>query len=244
MSKILQEGETGYGILIESDAGYVDYNLNKSLLESLNENNKIESNKPIYINCILQKWGVENKNGRIYPKEILIPQVGEYQKLVDANSAMSESDHPDSSVVSLDNVSHGIKEMWWGKGDDQHILYGKLELIVTPGYLNLGIASMIGDKILQYLRMGYKLGISSRGIGTLKEINGQNIVQDDFELICFDLVHSPSTPGAHLYNETLQLENIKKQGTILGSTNIVREASKISENDKKLVGLLDSFLYG
>ena len=121
MSKILLRGETGFGILIESDAGYVSSDLNPKFL---NEGFKINPNEPVLVNCVLQKWGVENKNGRIYPKEILIPQVEEYQGLVDTNSAVSEADHPDSSVVSLQNIAHIIKKMWWGQSEDEHILYG------------------------------------------------------------------------------------------------------------------------
>ncbi|MFW6219861.1 MAG: hypothetical protein ACOC33_03395, partial [bacterium] len=83
MSKILKANETGFGILIEADAGYVSQELNTGLLK---ENFEIKPNEPIYINCILQKWGVKNKNGRVYPKEVLIQQVNEYQKLVDNNS--------------------------------------------------------------------------------------------------------------------------------------------------------------
>ena len=204
MSKILQKGESGFGILIESDAGYIDKSLNKDFLsEGIL---KIDPNQPILINCILQKYGVENKNGRIYPKEILVPQVDIYQQLIDINSAVSEADHPDSSVVSLHNIAHIIRKMWWGTGDKENILYGQLELITSPAYMQRGEPFMIGDKIAEYLKRGIRLGISSRGVGSLEEINGKNIVQDDFELICFDLVASPSTPGAFLFPEKNELE--------------------------------------
>jgi len=208
MSKILERGETGFGILIEQDAGYVSRDLNKDLLtEGVLNLEGINPNEPILINCILQKWGVENKNGRIYPQEVLVPQVETYQEIVANNSAVSEADHPDSSVVSLHNIAHLIKKMWWGQGnDDENILYGQLQIVVSPGFLKYGIASVVGDKILIYLNMGIRLGISSRGVGTLKEVNGKNIVQDDFELICFDLVASPSTPGAFLFPEKNELE--------------------------------------
>lgn len=104
-----------------------------------------------------------------------------------------------SSIVSLLNISHLITKMWWGKGDDENVLYGQIKLIVSPGYLKYGIASVIGDKILLYLQNNMKMGISSRGVGSLKEVNGENLVQDDFELIAFDLVAMPSTPGAYLF---------------------------------------------
>lgn len=105
-----------------------------------------------------------------------------------------------SSIVSLLNISHLIKEMWWGSGENENVLYGKIDLVVTPGFLKYGIASVIGDKILLYLKQyKMKIGISSRGVGSLKEVNGENLVQDDFELIAFDLVSIPSTPGAFLF---------------------------------------------
>lgn len=199
-AKILQNGDTGFGFLVEQDAGYLDKTLNVDLYNKLiKENFEIKPNEPILVNCILQKWGVKNKNGRIYPKEVLIPEVERYMQLVDANSAMSEADHAENSIVSLQNGSHVIKKMWWGNGENHNVLYGVLELITTPGYHKYGVCSMIGDKIVEYLKRGIRIGISSRGVGSLKEVRGENIVQNDFELICFDLVHSPSTPGAYLF---------------------------------------------
>ena len=226
MGKILQANETGFGILIESDAGYVSYKENEYLL---NEGFEIKPNEPVLINCILQKWGVKNKNGRIYPKDVLMAQVDEYMKMVQGNSAISETDHPDSSVISLQNVSHMITKMWWGEGDQENILYGQLKLIVSPGFVKYGVCSMIGDKIVVYLQNKIKLGISSRGVGSLKEVHGENLVQNDFELIGFDLVSTPSTPGAYLFpaNSSVKEEKIQKK-------------EQIYEN--KLVKAIDLFL--
>lgn len=227
MSKILQKGETGFGILIEQDAGYIDKQLNKEFLsEGIL---KVDPNQPILINCILQKWGTENKNGRIYPKEILVPQVEEYQKLIDMNSAVSEADHPDSSVVSLHNISHLLKKMWWGTGSNENVLYGQLELITSPAYMERGEPFMIGDKVAEYLKRGIRLGISSRGVGSLEEINGKNIVQNDFELICFDLVASPSTPGAYLFPEKNELQI---NGESVVKKNIMEVENKINKLQK------------
>ena len=232
MSKILQRGEIGFGILIESDSGYVNTDLNPQFI---NENFKITPNEPILINCILQKWGVKNKNGRIYPKDVLIPQIKEYQTLVDNNSAVSEADHPDSSIISLQNISHMITKMWWGKGSDENVLYGQLKLIVSPGYINYGVVSVIGDKIVLYLQNKIKLGISSRGVGTLKEINGENYVQSDFELIGFDLVATPSTPGAYLFP-------LKQGETSFGENYINKNGIYLKEEENKLTTAIDKFL--
>lgn len=236
MSKILKANETGFGILIEADAGYVSQELNTGLLK---ENFEIKPNEPIYINCILQKWGVKNKNGRVYPKEVLIQQVNEYQKLVDNNSSVSESDHPESSVISLHNISHMITEMWWGKGEKENILYGKIKLIVSPGFINMGIASVIGDKIVLYLQNGITLGISSRGVGSLKEINGQNIVQPDFELIGFDLVATPSTPGAYLFPGVQNLESVEQS---FAENYTQKNGIYLKEEENKISSALDKFL--
>lgn len=245
MSKILQRGDTGFGILIEADAGYVSKDLNPNLLT---EGFAIRENEPVLINCILQKYGVKNKNGRIYPKEVLIPQVDEYQKLVETNSAVSEADHPDSSVVSLHNISHLIKKMWWGQGEKSNILYGQLEIITSPAYMRDGVVSMVGDKIVEYLKRGIRLGISSRGVGSLKEANGENIVQDDFELICFDLVASPSTPGAYLFPEKNEIqigEDKISNGNIISTAWTATGKEKLNqmnEEKNKIISAIDKFL--
>lgn len=203
--QILERYDTGYGYLIESDAGYISKSLNineqfgNTIINEGFNLDELKPMQPILINCILQKWGVENRNGRIYPEDVLVPQVNAYQKLVDENCAISESDHPSSSIISLHNISHMIKKMWWGTGDNRNVLFGQLRLIVSPGFIKLGICSTIGDKILLYLMHDIKLGISSRGVGSLKTINGKNLVQNDFELVGFDLVSTPSTYGAYLF---------------------------------------------
>lgn len=225
-------------ILIETDAGYVDKTMNKDLFDRiLNESFEIKPNQPVLINCILQKWGVKNKNGRIYPKEVLVPEVQKYMEVVEMNSAISEADHPESSVVSLLNVAHRITKMWWGQGQDQNILYGTLEIITSPAYMRDGIVCMVGDKIVEYLKRGIRLGISSRGVGSLKEVRGENIVQDDFELICFDLVASPSTPGAYLFPE------ISKSFSEFGE-NEIKSGTIITENEKhkKIITGIEKFL--
>jgi len=232
LSRILEEGDTGFGILIEHDAGYINSELNKNIL---NENFELKPNEPVLINCILQKWGVKNKNGRIYPKDVLLPQVNIYQDLVNSNSAVSEADHPDSSIISLQNISHMITKMWWGEGEQENVLFGQLKLIVSPGYIKYGIVSVVGDKIVLYLQNKIKIGVSSRGVGTLKEINGENLVQDDFELIGFDLVATPSTPGAFLFPE--------KKGEINFSENYVNKNGILLKKDEgKIITAINKFL--
>lgn len=230
-SKILQAGQFGFGIMIEHDAGYINSDLNPTMI---NEGFVLKPNEPVLINCILQKWGVKNKNGRIYPKDVLVPQVQEYQRLVDSNGAVSEADHPESSIISLQNISHMITKMWWGKGEQSNVLYGQLKIIVSPGYIKYGVVSVIGDKIVLYLQNKIKLGISSRGVGTLKDVNGENLVQNDFELIGFDLVATPSTPGAYLFPE--------QSGFDFDEGYVNKNGILIKEDENKIINAIDRFL--
>ena len=140
---------------------------------------------------ILQKADTLNQNGRIYPMSVLEREVRNYQKFIVENRALGELDHPDSSVVNLKNVSHVIKEAYLEKG----VVYGTVELLDTPS-----------GKILQSLvESGVKLGISSRGVGSTKKQGDYHVVQDDFQLICWDYVSEPSTPGAFMLPEGKQI---------------------------------------
>jgi len=150
----------------------------------------LETNSTISIKCILQKANTLNRNGRVYPSQILKREVLKYTELVRERSAMGELDHPDSAVISLSNVSHLVTEMWW----EGETLWGKIEVAETPS----------GNILKGLLKSGFKLGISSRGVGSVKSSNDKDVVQDDFELIAFDVVSSPSTPGAYLFKEGRQ----------------------------------------
>ena len=135
---------------------------------------------------ILQRAGAPNQNERVYPKEILMREAKKYETLIKERRALGELDHPDSSVVNLNNVSHNILDMAW-KGDD---LVGTVEVLGTPA----------GNILKELFKSGIKLGISSRGLGSVKELSENDTVevQPDFELIAFDFVSNPSTHGAFL----------------------------------------------
>ena len=143
-------------------------------------------NQPFRVQGILQRKGKKNQNGRIYPDEVLIREAQKYtQTFIADRRAMGELDHPESSVVNLKNVSHNVIEMHW-QGDD---LLGTVEVLTTPN----------GNILRELFRNGIKLGISSRGMGSLKKISENSaIVGDDFELIAFDFVSNPSTQGAFM----------------------------------------------
>ena len=136
---------------------------------------------------ILQKANTLNQNGRVYPTEILQREVRNYQKFIAENRALGELDHPDSSVVELKNASHIVREAYM----DGDICYGSVEILDTPS-----------GKILKSLvDSGVTLGISSRGVGYTRKEGDYQVVQDDFQLICWDFVTEPSTPGAFMMKE-------------------------------------------
>ena len=196
--RILNPNETGKGILIEYDAGYVsptEFNNDKIIKESINTT---DYSKPFEFYAVLQKYNTPNRNGRIYPEKVLKRESENYiRNYINKNTALSELNHPESSLIDLDRVSHIITEIWW----DKNVLIGKLKLLTSPGFHERGIVSTKGDQAANLLRLGVTLGISSRGVGSLKKVGEQNEVQEDFELICFDLVQAPSTPGAYLFSE-------------------------------------------
>ena len=188
-------------IMIESDAGYIDL-LDTRNKPFVNEVRKINEGagiivEPLVLYVILQKYGIENRNGRIYPEALLKREANLYQKLIDERRALGECDHPTESIISVDRVAHNINEIWW----EGHTLMGKIEIIMSPGFVKYGVISCEGDKVANLIRLGYRIGVSSRGVGSLKEIGGKNIVQDDFEIICWDIVTSPSTPGSWMFTK-------------------------------------------
>ena len=199
--KIIKAGESGFGFLVESDAGFISPNdvRNKPFInemKQLESGGKLSVNEPLILYVVLQKYGVKNRNGRIYPEAILRREVDRYQELIRERRAIGELDHPESSIIAGDRVSHNIIETWW----EGKTLMGKMEILMTPGYINYGIVSTKGDEVANLLRNNIMIGVSSRGVGSLSEVNGDHIVQDDFEIICWDVVTAPSTPGSWMFN--------------------------------------------
>ena len=138
------------------------------------------------VSGILQRAEAQNQNGRVYSKKILERECKKYEEnFIRVGNAYGELDHPDSSVVSLKNASHVVKELWW-KGND---LYGKIQLLNTPS----------GNIVKEIIKDGHTIGISSRGTGSVEKTRESIMsVQDDFELICWDFVSNPSTHGAFM----------------------------------------------
>jgi hypothetical protein len=193
--KILGPNDSGKGILVEWDAGFINPNDARNTDIIKESYGQLEHSKPFVFYATLQKHGVPNRNGRVYPENILRREADKYKELINKGMSISELNHPESSLIDLDRVSHLITDIWW----ENNVLMGKIKLLTTPGFHERGIVSSKGDVAANMMRQGVTMGVSSRGVGSLVKKGEQNEVQDDFELICFDLVSSPSTPGAYLY---------------------------------------------
>lgn len=224
--KILGPNETGKGILIEYDAGHVSPDDNKKIISEMKN---MDFSEDLILYAVLQKFDTPNKNGRIYPEPILKRENEKYQNLIKKGGALNELNHPSSSLIDLDRVSHSILETWW----DGKMLMGKIKLFTSPGWKKMGIVSTKGDQAAMLIMNGATLGISSRGVGSLKNVKGQNIVQEDFELVCFDLVSSPSTPGAYIFSDPSERDQYQES---------LEEKPIVGDRMKKLMGNLDRFL--
>lgn len=179
-----------------------------SLNPALVKESKMQNGGKIFLKGVIQRADTLNQNGRIYPRPILEREIINYQKFIRENRALGECDHPDTSVVELKNASHIIREARM-EGDT---VYGTVELLDTPS-----------GKILQSLiESGVTLGISSRGVGSTKQQGGNLVVQEDFQLICFDIVSEPSTPGAFMLKESRSITPADLRATFNRSDRINR----------------------
>ena len=160
---------------------YRPFNVDRQLVEQ-----SIKENRSLVVKGVIQRAEAKNQNGRIYPKEILEREIQKYiEGPVKERRALGELDHPESSVINLQNVSHNVIRVKM-VGDD---VYGEVEILSTPA----------GNILMELFRNGITVGISSRGMGSVQESgNGTVEVQDDFELLCFDFVSTPSTHGAFM----------------------------------------------
>ena len=175
------------------------------------EKRDIKENNALYLTGVMQRAEAQNGNGRVYPRTVLTREVTIYQKLIKERRALGELDHPDDQVVNLKNASHMVTGIWW-EGDD---VVGKAKILNTPS----------GQILRSLVESGVKLGISSRGMGSVHESNGQTVVEDDFNLICFDFVSEPSTHGAFMMQESKQTQS-----------NIITKSDKINRILNDIMG--------
>jgi len=171
----------------------------------------------LVVKGVLQRADAKNQNGRRYPKHILTREAQKYNELIKQRRALGELDHPDSGVINLNNVSHNITDMHWDDND----LVGTVEILTTPA----------GNILRELFKAGITLGISSRGMGSVRELGeGAVEVQEDFDLICFDFVSNPSTQGAFLrpVNESV-------------NSGLVTKASKYTNINKIITNIISEF---
>jgi len=181
----------------------IEYYAFKPSAQSLTEM-KISTSKNLIVEGVVQRADAKNQNGRVYPKDTLEREVEKYvEGPIAENRALGELDHPDSSIINLKNVCHNITKLWWD-GDD---LMGRIEVLPTPS----------GNILKQLFINNITVGISSRGMGSVKPLGEGTVeVQDDFELLCWDFVSTPSTQGAFMrstgnaMNESYDLTVIAK----------------------------------
>jgi hypothetical protein len=153
---------------------------------------KSPTSNPI-VQGILATAEVKNGNGRYYSKDLWEREIDKYMENVTANRALGELDHPDSSIINLKNVSHNIKKIWW---DGDNVL-GAIELLPTPS----------GNILRSLFENNIPVGVSSRGMGSLKQMGDLMEVQDDFELLCWDFVSTPSNPGSYMKEKGMMNES-------------------------------------
>ena len=164
------------------------------------EKRMVREENAMFLTGVMQRCNHLNGNGRVYSRPILEREVENYGKLVRERRALGELDHPESAVINLANAAHLVTEVWW----DGDAVMGKVQILNTPA-----------GKILRSLvESGVKLGISSRGMGSVHESNGKTIVEEDFQLICFDFVSEPSTTGAFMMQENKQSSIVTKSDRI------------------------------
>tara|TARA_R110002051_G_scaffold248781_1_gene308330 strand:+ start:177 stop:779 length:603 start_codon:yes stop_codon:yes gene_type:complete len=175
------------------------------------EKRAVRENNAMYITGKLQEGGVLNGNQRLYPEGIMEREVKRYSEMVKDNRALGELDHPESSIINLANVSHMVIDIWM----DGPAVMGKCKVLDTPA----------GQILRSLVDAGVKIGISSRGMGSVKEHQGQTIVEDDFQLICFDIVSEPSTPNAFMAISESKLMNdqVRKKNNIIILANSILE---------------------
>lgn len=193
---------------------FFDFDKQPNLRES------IESGGPVMLKGILQKADTLNQNGRVYPRAILDREIRNYQKFISERRSLGECDHPETSVVNLKNASHLVVE---ASMDQEGTVNGTIEILDTPA----------GQTLKALIKSNVKLGISSRGVGSTQKKGDYYVVQDDFQLICFDMVSEPSTPQAFMLPEGKRIDCNELKNVFNKSDRINRIVNEILTPDNK-----------
>ena len=232
----ITKGKTGTGLLVEND-GYISLDMpqNKHICESLKLNeSEGERNLPskLVFNAIFQKFDTPNANGRIYPEQILKREVEKFQQAIKERRAYGELNHPSESSIDLGRIALNIIELHW----EGKTLVGQIEIPITDGFRKLGIVSTCADTLAHWILSGLKVGVSSRGLGSVEQSGGVLRVGNDFELICWDAVTQPSTPLAWICTSDEEVELYKESTTFSKNKTLVSESeSKYSKFEKWLL---------
>lgn len=229
----ITKGKTGTGLLIEND-GYISIDMpqNKTLCESYGLNDGEERKLPskLVLNAIFQKFDTPNANGRVYPESILKREVEKYQRAIKEKRAYGELNHPSESSIDLGRIALNILELHW----EGKTLVGKVEIPITEGYRKLGIVSTCADTLAHWILSGLKVGVSSRGLGSVEQRGGVLSVGQDFELICWDAVTQPSTPGAWIFQDDENMSPFKESINYSDKNTILESEDKFNKFDKWL----------
>lgn len=226
----ITKGNTGTGLLIEND-GYVSIDMpeNKKLYESVLLKENRELPEKLIFNTVFQKFDTPNANGRIYPEAILKREVEKYQQAIKERRAYGEANHPESSTIDISRIALNIIELHW----ENKTLVGKIEIPITEGFRRMGIISNCADQLAHLILSGLKVGVSSRGLGSVSQRNGVLYVENDFELICWDAVSQPSTPNAWICTSEKEID-LYREDKNNNDKPVINESN---ENDK-----LDKFM--
>lgn len=176
--------------LLEKDSNLLESKINYGDYSELKDTNIISNIILNDVNVELEKF-----NDNVYC--VSVPNKTWLMRYNNQVAWTHNCDHPETSIIAADRISHNILETWW----EGKTLMGKMEVLMSPGYINYGIVSTKGDEVANLLRNNIMIGVSSRGLGSLREVSGDLIVQDDFEIICWDVVTAPSTPGSWIFGE-------------------------------------------
>lgn len=226
----IRKNQVGTGLLIENDGHIISNNDTiKQIREDINNPTlKLFCPEKFIVSAVFQKYGIKNANGRIYPESVLKREVDKYLKeKVATRSAIGSLDHPSSSSLSGHDIAHIITDLRW----EGHTLIGEMEIHTSPGFRNYGVCSTSGDLVANMLISDILVGVSSRGVGSVKQMpGGVLMVDDDFEIICWDTVCEPSTPGAYISTDVSDLKQFVE--------NIENNKKTVNEKINRINNLL------
>ena len=225
----VKRGQTGTGLLIENDGHIIPPKDTLSQIrEDINNGSKFVIPDDFIVSAVFQKYGIKNANGRIYPENVLRTQVDKYiRERVNNNCAIGALDHPAASSLSGHDVAMNILNLEW----QGRTLVGEMKLHLSPGYKKYGICSTSGDLVANMLLDNLLIGVSSRGVGSVKNQGGILVVDDDYDIICWDVVLEPSTPMAYIKSNRSELEPFLESKET--NKNLVNE--KLNRMEKILI---------